>query len=163
MKTARNLAWLTVWIAHVGLWLIYVSQISLWEVLVGSAAAALATVGMATFLRLGLVKCRPSLRQIAEGWRIPWYVVRGTWEITQAIWNQLFSKSGAASYLAAVPFDAGPDDPECAGRRALAVLYTTMTPNFVVIGIVREQRLLLFHQILPGEILPMTRNLGANP
>ncbi len=113
--------------------------------------------------RLRLVKVSPSFWQIAEVWRIPWYGVSGTWEILQGIGKQLFTKNGAASYLAAVPFEVGSDSPACAGRRTLAVLYTTMTPNFVVIGIIPEQALLLYHQIVPGEVLAITRNLGAKP
>ncbi len=153
--------WLAVWLAHVGLWLVYVSKISTWEVLVGSAAAGLATLGLAVFGRLRLVKFRPTWRQIAECWAIPWYAVSGTWEIIRGIGRQVFTRRGAPSYLAAVPFEVGADDPQNAGRRALAVFYTTLTPNFVVVGVIREQGLLLYHQILPGEVLPMTRKLGA--
>jgi hypothetical protein len=49
------------------------------------------------------------------------------------------------------------------GRRVLAVGYTTLTPNFVVLGIARKQGLLLYHQVLAGEVLEMTRKLGARP
>ncbi len=111
--------------------------------------------------RLGLTKFRWSWRQIVEAWRIPWYAVSGTWEILQGIRKQLFTKTGAPSRLAAVRFKAGTDDAASAGRRGLAVLYTTMTPNFIVIGIIREQGLLVYHQIIPGEVLAITRNLGA--
>ncbi len=154
---------LALWVVHVGLWFIYVSTFNKWEALVGCAAAALSTLGVAVVARLGLVKFRPSFGQLAEIRRIPWYAVSGTWEIIQGVGKQLFSKRGAASYLAAVPFEVGPDDSANAGRRALAVLYTTMTPNFVVVGIIREQGLMLYHQIVPGEVLQLTRDLGAKP
>ncbi len=159
----RITGWLAVWIVHLGLWLIYVSQVNVWEILVGSAAAAMATLGLAVFRRLGLVKCGPSLRQIAEIWRIPQCVISGTGQIMQGIGRQRFSREGANRHLLAISFDAGRDDAEGTGRRALAVLYTTMTPNFVVVGIVREQGLLLYHQLIPGKVPQMTQNLGARP
>ncbi len=158
----RILRWAGVWLIHVGLWIVYVSQISAWEILVGAAAAGFATLGAVLLWRLRFVKFSPSFRQMAEVRRIPGYAVSGTWEILQGIAKQLF-KGGAPSYLAAVPFEVGSDSSECAGRRVLAVLYTTMTPNFLVIGIIREQGLLLYHQIVPGEVLNITRNLGAKP
>ncbi len=154
--------WGVVWAVHVGLWLIYVSQIQTWEILVGSAAAGLATLGLAVLCRLRLVRFRPSIRQIAEAWRSPLYIVLDTWKLIRCVGTQAYSRSRAPSCLTAVPFEVGPDNPACAGRRALAVLYTTMTPNSVVIGIVREQGLMLYHQIIPGDALQITRNLGAN-
>jgi hypothetical protein len=77
--------------------------------------------------------------------------------------KQIFTREGAASFTAAVPFTVGRDTPVTMGRRALAVTYTTITPNFVVLGIVKEPGLLLYHQIVPGKILRMTRHLGAKP
>ncbi len=153
--------WLAVWFVQVGLWLIYVSQFNTWELLVGTAAAGLATLGAAVFQRVCSVNFRPSLRQAAEIWRMPGYAVSGTWEILQGIGKQLFSKRRAPSYLASVPFAVGSEEPADVGRRALAVVYTTMTPNFIVLGVIREQGLLLYHQIIPGEVLQMTQNLGA--
>ena len=49
------------------------------------------------------------------------------------------------------------------GSAALEITYTTATPNFVVLGIVREQGIMLFHQVLKGDIIQMTQNLGARP
>ncbi len=155
------IGWLAVWFVQVGLWLIYVSQINTWELVVGSSAAGLATLGVAVFRRVCLVKFSLSLRQTAEIWRLPGYAISGTWEIFQGIGKQLFSKRGAPTHLSAVPFEVGSGAPACVGRRTLAVLYTTMTPNFIVLGVVREQGLLLYHQIIPGEVLQLTQNLGA--
>lgn len=159
----NTLRWVAVWLVHVGLWLVYVSQISAWEIGVGAAAAGFATLGVALLWRLRRVKFRLNLQQIIEAKRIPALAVSGTWELLQGLGKQLFTKRGAPSYIAAVPFEVGSNGPTSTGRRALAVLYTTMTPNFVVIGIIREQALLLYHQIVPGKVLTITRKLGAKP
>ncbi len=159
----RITRWLVVWLAHWALWLLFVSQINTWELLVGAAAALVATIGSMLFGRLGLVKFRPRLRDLAQARYLPWYAVTGTVEIIHGMARQVSSRSRAPSHLAAVPFTFGREDQVAAARRALAVMYTTMTPNSIVLGIVREQELLLYHQIIPGEVLPMTQNLGAKP
>ena len=144
-----------------GLWLLFTSQVTKPEVCIGLGAAAVGTVGAMLFEAVGLIKFNPRLRDWMQGWRIPWYMLEGTWELLQALCKQLFTKDGTPSIVYAVPFDVGGDDSVSAGRRALAITYTTLTPNFVVVGIVAEQRLLVYHQVIPGPVLEMTKKLGA--
>lgn len=155
--------WAVVWLLHLGLWFLFVAQLSIDELLAGMAAAAVATAAAAVFEALGLVKFRPLLRSLVQAWRIPWYLITGTGEIFHGLAKQLFTAGGAPSTLRAVPFVVGGHDSESTARRALAVTYTTITPNFIVLGIVSEQGLMLYHQILPGKVLPITKQLGARP
>lgn len=144
-----------------GLWLLFTANLSKPEILVGLGAAAVATAATMIFQSVALVAFRPRLRDWAQAWRIPWYMIKGMWELLQALGRQLFTQAGTESIVYAVPFDVGGDDSASAGRRALAITYTTLTPNFVIIGIVREQRLLLYHQVVTGPVVEMTRKLGA--
>ncbi|HEX5435401.1 MAG TPA: hypothetical protein VFY05_14270, partial [Candidatus Angelobacter sp.] len=48
-------------------------------------------------------------------------------------------------------------------RRSLAVAGTTVTPNFIVIGIDTRRELLLFYQIRRNGIPRITKALGAKP
>lgn len=48
-------------------------------------------------------------------------------------------------------------------RRALAIGYSTMTPNMIVIGIDHERGRMLYHQLERSPIAEMTRKLGARP
>ncbi|TMA33768.1 MAG: hypothetical protein E6J88_00480 [Deltaproteobacteria bacterium] len=73
----------------------------------------------------------------------------------------MFLGRSAESLFFSVPFDAGGDDDESAFRRALAVAYTSATPNSVVIGIDRKRGLLIYHQLRKSRIAEMTRRLGA--
>ena len=155
------LSWALSFIALYGTYLLFVSTLTKVELIAGIGAAAIATVAAGIFGLIGTVKFRPSLKNLLEAWRLPYYAVQGTYEMGKALAQQLFTSQGADSVIRAVPFDVGGDDAAAAGRRALAVGYTTMTPNFIVMGIVRKQRLLLYHQIIPGEVLQMTINLGA--
>ena len=110
-----------------------------------------------------MVQFRPRFWEIANAWHIPWDALTGTAEVFAALAKQLFTDSGADNLLQAVSFDVGGDDPHSAARRTLALTYTTITPNFIVLGFVRKQRLLLFHQVFPSKVPEVAINLGARP
>jgi len=155
--------WPVVWLIHVGLWLLYVAQINTQELCFGCGAALVATIAMAVFQSVGIIEFLPTPRYLLEAWRIPWYLLQGTWEIIEALAQQIFTRDGAQSILFAVGFEIGGDDARSCARRALAVTYTTITPNFVVIGLDTRHGLMLYHQIKKGPVLKLTENLGAQP
>ena len=150
-------------LAPLGSWLVCTNNVGYREMIAGALAAIISTVAVMVSaiqgnLRFGFraARCRagdlPSLVRI---WT-------GTWELLQGDCETAFRRGGTP-FTAAVPFDLGGNDPISAGRRAFAVTFTTITPNFIVLGFVKDQRLLLYHQILPGKVLKMTRHLGARP
>ena len=144
-------------------WLALTNSTGYREMIAGLVGAGLSILGVAVYARQLRVGFRFRARDLAQIWRIPWYVVQGTWEIYQALFRQLFG-AGADNSVGAVKFDVGEkDSPYSAGRRALAVTYTTITPNSIVLGIVMEEGLLLYSQIKVGPVRPMTRRLGAQP
>ena len=51
---------------------------------------------------------------------------------------------------------SGSQSDDAGARRALAIAYTTITPNFVVVGIDKERAQLVYHQIKQSPI-PTTR------
>jgi hypothetical protein len=132
------------------------------DLVIGAAASVLGAIAGGVVARRELARFSPRWRWVAQCWRIPGYVLSGSWELVVALRRQLFTPGGAESLVRAVAFDAGSGDEASSARRALAVAYTTSTPNFVVIDVVREQGLLLFHQVKRGKVLPMTRRLGAD-
>lgn len=162
-RKTRWFIWPLVWLIHLALYLLYVAQINTQELCFGCGAAAVATIAMAVFQSVGIVEFFPTPKYLLEAWRIPWYMVEGTWEILQAQATQIFTRDGAQSILFAVGFEIGGEDPRSCARRALAVTYTTMTPNFVVVGLDNRNELMLYHQIKKGPVLQMTKNLGAQP
>ena len=151
------------WLAHVGLYLAFAADVGVREAVAAVAVATAATAAVVTMARAGGVRFRFHLRDLVQVWRLPWYIVTGTAQVLLGLWQQL-AGGGADSRLATVPFDTGnPVDPAAAGRRALAVTYTTATPNCIVLGLVEDQGRMLYHQILPGPLPTMTRRLGARP
>ncbi|HSU68704.1 MAG TPA: hypothetical protein VLJ39_17620 [Tepidisphaeraceae bacterium] len=166
MSQRRNVSWWQWAVTYVvlyGVYLLFVSTLTKPELFAGLACALVATVASGAFGTIGIVHFRPKLRELLEAWRLPYYAVQGTWELLKALAQQLFTKRGADSLIRAVRFAVGDDDAHSAARRALAVTYTTLTPNFVILGIAHKQSLLLYHQVLAGEVLQMTINLGAEP
>lgn len=149
-------------LTHWVLWLAYTNNVGIREIIAGVAAAGISTVAVSLFAIQGKLRFAFRSRDLFQAIYLPGYALEGTWEILQALCKQLFTSKGAASFTGAVRYDVGGDDPLSAGR-ALAVTYTTLTPNFIVLGIAHDQKLMIYHQIIRGKILTMTRNLGARP
>ena len=93
-------------------------------------------------------------------WRTPWYVVSGIGEITVVLWKDLAGQR-AESIFRVCGFRTAEADPRLVTRRALATAYTSIAPNFIVIGIDYRQSRMLFHQIQRSAVPRMTKALGA--
>ncbi len=95
-------------------------------------------------------------------WRIPGYLVTGTWEVIAVAAKDQLGIKRAQSLFRIVRFDAGKkDDSHATARRVLAASYTTIAPNFIVLGVNTNDRELLFHQIERSPVPAMTKDLGA--
>lgn len=143
-------------------WYLFVGRLGtdeLWGGIPGSALAAIATW---VVLEQHIVWFR-DFKDLLEAWRLPGYMVTGSLEIFQVLFAQLLARKPAPSLVLQVPYDALGDDPRDTARRALAVAYTTSTPNFIVLGIDRKRGMLVFHQIKRGPVLEVTKRLGAKP
>ena len=145
------------------LYLAFTSKMGFRELIAGGLVCIIATVATLVFSTTGRVRFRFHWTDLIQAWRIPWYAITGTFEVLQGLYRQLFTRAGALSFLSARRFQIGDrDSPYGHGRFALTITYTTSTPNSIVLDIIPEQKLLLLHQIIPGKIHTMTRNLGAH-
>ena len=162
-KARKWLARLIAFAATWGLWLALANDVSPAEVLCGLGAALISSIAVGAYVLHGKIEFRFRARDVIQVWRFPWCALQGTWQVVHSLGLQLFVRDAPSFHGAVAYRTVDTEDPFSAGRRALAVTFTTMTPNFIVLGIVLEQRLLLYHQILPGEVLQMTTNLGADP
>ncbi len=157
------LTWLALWASSFALMLLYVGRLSFDEALFAAIGSVVAATASKIVLEHRIAPLRSQWRHFAEIRRVPKYVVTGSWEICAVLARQIFLRKAAQSLIYAVPFDAGGDDDESSFRRALAVAWTTSTPNFVVVGIDRERGRLVYHQIRQSGIPEMTKRLGARP
>ncbi len=147
-----------------GFWIVFVGTFSAHELEVGILATLLAVAGTAVIDVQYPSRFEPSIRELLACWRLPWYLISGTWEIMKVAVTDLLGVSAAKSLFRVVPFDAGrKDDPRAVARRVLAATYTTIAPNFILLGINPSDQKLLFHQIERSSVPKMTQELGARP
>src|SRR2546423_5753119 len=147
------------WALFFLLWLLFENQTNFYELLFGAGAAVLAAIGTELIRRQPFASFRPRLVWIAQCWRLPWYLLQGNFAIFRAMIKQLFKPE--KSILRSVPFDTGGADAAAAARRALAITYTTMPPNFIVLSIDLAKQVMVIHQVEPSIVPRMTQNLGA--
>lgn len=143
-----------------GLWMIFVSMPKLDELLVGLGASLISAFADGVVKAKKFASFYPHLKSMVLVFWEPWYALTGTAAIFAALAKHLMGKKSEAE-LRAVPFDGGGDDPESAARRALAIMYTTIPPNFVVLGIDRGKNLMLVHQVSPTPTPLIAKRLGA--
>ena len=151
---------LTILLAPV-LWILFVASSNPHELVVG-LFASIATVIFTVFVchsSSSTLTFRPY--DVAQAWRIPWYILSGVWDITEVLFKDLLHLSPALNLYRVCGFDSSKNDPVRMARTVLAVSYTTTAPNFIVVGVDESQSRMLFHQISPSSIPKMTKALGA--
>ena len=147
-----------------GLWMVFVGTFSAHELMVGIAATLLAVIGMCVIDVQYPARFSPSMAELLSIWRLPWEVVSGTWTVLKLAAADLVGAEKAESLFLVVPFEAGAKEgPRSVARRVLAVTYTTMTPETIVLGININSKQMLYHAIKRGPLPEMTPSLGARP
>lgn len=143
-------------------WLVFVGTFSLHELLIGIIATIFTAVGMAAVTLNYPVPFSPTLADLFSCWRLPWYLLSGTWKVLAVAAKDLLGVQRAKSLFRVVRYE--PDtkkSPRRSARRVLAVVYTTVTPTSIVLGVNANQGKLLVHQINPGSVSKMMEQLGA--
>ncbi len=148
------------WGILTGLWFLYTVTPKVSELLVGLGAALLAAIGMAVVEGERFAQFAPKPKWLLLFLAEPWYVLEGSASIVWALIRRIAGKKSEAQ-LKAIKFDAGGDDDESAARRALAICLTTIPPNFIVIGIDRDQNIMLIHQVSRTGVPWVVKQVGA--
>jgi hypothetical protein len=146
-----------------GEWVLLVAGTHLHEMIVGAASVLAAALFLYFVYRSDTLHMEFRAKDVLSCWRIPWYLISGLYEITAIFLKDLLHIKRAGSFYRVSGFKTAKDDPLLIGRRVLAILYTTVAPNFIVIGIDYEQSRMLFHQLERSSIPKMTQELGAQP
>lgn len=141
-------------------WLAFVGNVSGQEVVLGSACAVFSSALSAVVLKRMGIPLRIRLRDAIQLLWIPWYLIKGGWQILFVLFKDLAGIKRAQSLFRAVRYERM-SGPRGFIRRALAVTGTTVTPNSIVIGIDTDRELLLLYQIQRSDIPQITKNLGA--
>jgi multisubunit Na+/H+ antiporter MnhE subunit len=144
-------------------WVWLVAGTHLHEMIVGAAVVAVATLFLLLVHRSQPNAIRLHWKDVAQGWRIPWYMVTDTWVVTLVFFKDLLHLSPAGSYYRVCGFKSSKRDPAVLGRGVLTTIYMTATPNTIALGIDPESSRLLFHQLQRTNLPKMVRALGAQP
>lgn len=143
-------------------WLVFVGSFSAQEWLLGAACTLFGTfASLLTWKAMDLSIAIVSA-DLAEIWRVPVTIAVDALFLIAVLAKDLFGVARAASHFRAVPFH------NLRGRRGrlrrmLVTVYTSISPNSIVIGIDRDQHLLLFHQLVPKPVPKLMKRLGAHP
>ncbi|HEV2135147.1 MAG TPA: Na+/H+ antiporter subunit E [Terracidiphilus sp.] len=150
--TTMAVAWLA--------WFVFTGENSLQEMLAGVGCALFtAWFCIRTWRQMGL-QIPMRLADFLEGWQVPWTLITGALQVIAVLAKDLTTGPRAASIFCAVPFERAADGTGMF-RRVLAVSFTSISPNTIVIGVDRQRGLLLYHAICPVKLPEMTQSLGA--
>ena len=148
------------WISQWTLWLAYVNNVGIREIVVGAIVSSVATWAAAVFRRRADDRYRLPLIYVWQAVHVPRALFADTWVLCRAVLMRLTAKR-IPSGIISVPFRVGGDAPSSRGRRALAITYLTFTPNSLVMGFLRDEQLLFFHTMIPQVLPPFMRKMGA--
>jgi hypothetical protein len=149
------------WMA--GEWILLVAGTRLHEMMVGAASVAAAGIFLDFVQRSSTLRIKIQPRDLLTGWRVPGYIAVDTWIVLKVLLEDLFSIRRASSLYRVSGFKTSNHDPVLVGRRVLATVYTSVSPNSIVIGIDCEQSRMLVHQVQRSALSAMDKELGARP
>ncbi len=143
------------------LWAGFTAGFKVHEMLVGAVATAATVAFLANVLRTETFAFDLRLRDVLQVWQLPAAIARDSWILIVVLFKDLLGWERAGSFYLTCGFKTSRRDPLLVGRSALAVMYTTMSPNMMVIGIDPEQSLMLFHQLKRDAVPEYSQALGA--
>jgi hypothetical protein len=143
-------------------WILLVAGIRPHEMIVGAGSVLASALFVLAVRKVSTLRLDFRISDVAQAWRISWYVVSDCYKLVAVLLLDLFTSTRAGSFYRVSGFKTSKEDPRLIARRVLATIYTTASPNSIVIGIDFKQSRMLFHQIERSGLSKMTRNLGAN-
>lgn len=141
-----GLSLVSAWAGFTGLWFLFVYQLSLIELVAGAAASALTVVALEVSLHAVPLRFKPEARWLSRAFVLPVTVVEDMIVLLRTL-MRLVAGRKIPSLFQVTHFRAIADNPRSNAKRVLAVAFTTVSPNSIVIGIDRESGLLLFHEL----------------
>lgn len=142
-------------------WILLVAGCKRDEMIVGAIAVAAATLFLWRAFQVASERLDLRLRDILTAVRLPWMMLSDAWLVTIVLLKDLFHIEPAGSFYRVKGFRTAIHDPLLVARRVLAVVYTTSTPNSIVIGIDPAQSRMLVHQLRREPTSKLERDLGA--
>ncbi len=139
------------------MWLLFVFQLPMSELLAGAAGAALSVLVLHAGLRAVPLCFEPRLRWLAQARRLPGMIVGDMGYLLRNLVGHVLRRPVQSEFLLG-SFHTGTN---CRGaaQRALAVLFLSTAPNSIIVDIDVTDPDLLVHQLNATTLPPLTRNL----
>jgi len=150
-------------ISVIASWILFVGGTRRDEMLVGLGILFLTAAFVYQVWRIETLHIAFHMSDVIQGWRVPGYVLRDTCVITLVLLRDLIGAASANSLYRVSELKTVKPNPRQAARQVLITLYTTMSPNSIVIGIDPTQDRILFHQLQRSGITKMDMALGVKP
>lgn len=147
-------------IALMVFWIACVASLHTDELLVGIPSVLLSVAFSFYSIRKLPIRFRPTLASLLTIWRLPWNIAADLVQVLWVLAKDLSGRPASAIFRSAPWYPVSPS-PQDIARRTLAVAYTTVSPNCIVLGIDRRRGQILFHQLKADELPTLTRQLGA--
>jgi multisubunit Na+/H+ antiporter MnhE subunit len=152
---ARAASWFLQFAVLLGIWLLFVSKLEPSETLVGVGAAVLSATASEIVRGVERPRFLPHIGWMLEFWRIPLQILKDCGLVTAKLFRILTGRGRGTGHFVSVPFEWGGTDQRSVARRVLAILYTTVTPNTIVVGIDRERNEMLLHTLVESPVPPV--------
>lgn len=144
-------------------WIACVATFHVHEMIVGIAAVTLSVAFCVWIVHTLPLEFRPTLRDLAQIRHLARSIATDLVQVTSILVRD-FAGHPAPSHFLSAPWSAVANTGRDTARRALAVAYTTVSPNCIIIGIDCGRRQILVHELQPSGLSRMTRSLGGeNP
>lgn len=154
----RFAGYLAKWVGFGLLWLLFVYQITLPEVLVGAGAAALTVFGLEQSLKAEPLHFKPEFRWYAYLWHMPGAILKDLWVLLQTLVRHIQRKPSEALFQMS-SFRPSGEEARQGAQRCLATLFLSVSPNSVVVDIDRDRNLMMFHQVKKSPVPRGIRHL----
>ncbi len=116
-------------------WIYFVGSVHLHEMMLGAVVVALSTAFCWLIFKSQTLPFDVRGRDLLQVWRVPGEIVKDSISLIAALLRDLFGGERIGSFYRVCGFKSSKRDPILVGRSALAVMYSTMSPNMIVIGI----------------------------
>jgi multisubunit Na+/H+ antiporter MnhE subunit len=142
-------------------WCLLVGGFKRDEMIVGAIAVAAAALFLWRAFQIASERLDLRARDVLNVFRLPWMMLSDAWIVTLVLLKDLLHIEPAGSFYRVKGFRTAIHDPLLVARRVLATVYTTCTPNSIVIGIDPTQSRMLIHQLRRSPSSQLERDLGA--
>jgi multisubunit Na+/H+ antiporter MnhE subunit len=144
-------SWLVWWVLMMSFWVMIDDSVSTDELLAGAGAAVLAALLAELVTHQAAARFRMRIEWLVPALRLPGQVARDTVVVYGALWRRLAHGEEPHSAFEELPARFGDDSPEGVTRRTLLVGGASVAPNTIVLGIDKDNDVMVVHRLVAKE------------